>query len=198
MGVGEGSVEWNPFFLEKIAKKVKNWKIITWPPFSVEDINYGTPFLRQDPHLPYWKISGSLPLNIVHIQIQNPKLTKMILHSRSSCYHNGPDFIQAFQRKWWVILRSKGRPNLPLPLGCKRKGAWSWQKRCYWYTFKILNINCKHESKSLYMIWLYCLYLKTSLHCSWHHVPDHSCTEPIQVKEINHHLQVLSINTNLL
>ena len=55
-------------------------------------------------------------IQIQYIKIQ---LTKQVLHHRKNWYRNGPDLVQAFQKKWWVESRFYGAPNLPLPLRCK-------------------------------------------------------------------------------
>ncbi len=37
--------------------------------------------------------------------------------------HNGPDLVQAFQKKWWVKFRFYSALNLPLPLRLKCTGG---------------------------------------------------------------------------
>ncbi len=53
------------------------------------------------------------------------KITKLEVHKTcdkigitppENCYCNGPDLVQAFQKKWWVKSRFYSALNLPLPL----------------------------------------------------------------------------------
>ena len=57
---------------------------------------------------------------------------------------NGPDLVQAFQKKWWVESRFYGAPNLPLPLRHKSTSGGNQHR---YADVKIGKVETKHQEE---------------------------------------------------